>query len=116
MELTTKNINTETIDMKSENMEMARRPNRSIRPPTTGETTIPGRLDNAANSPAFAADPVSSSTIHGTVIMTTPFDIPDTAFVTCKRPKARLFFTFHSVSEPFIRQTLSDEQHRGERT
>jgi hypothetical protein len=85
-------------------------------PPTTGETTIPGRLDNAANSPAFAADPVSSSTIHGTVIMTTPLEIPDTALVTCKRPNARLFFTFHSVSEPFLRQTLSDEQHRGERT
>jgi hypothetical protein len=48
--------------------------------------------------------------------MTTPLEIPDTALVTCKRPNARLFFTIHSVSEPFLRQTLSDEQHRGERT
>ena len=102
--------------MTSENMEMARRPNLSISPPTTGETTMPGRLDSAANNPALAADPVSSSTIHGTVIMTTPFDIPDTALVTCKRPNARLLFTFHSVTEPFIRQTLSGEQHRSERT
>ena len=95
---------------------MARRPNLSINPPTTGETKIPGRLDNAANNPAFAADPVSSSTIHGTVIMTTPFEIPDTALVTCNRPNARLLFTFHSVTEPFLRQTLSGEQHRSKRT
>ena len=66
-------ISTDTIDITSENMEMARRPNLSISPPTTGETTIPGRLESAANNPAFAADPVSSSTIHGTVIKTTPF-------------------------------------------
>ena len=97
-------------------MEMARRPNLSISPPTTGETTIPGRLESAANSPAFAADPVSSSTIQGTVIMTTPLDIPDAALVACKRPNACVFFTFHSVTEPFLRKTLSDEQHCGERT
>ena len=95
-------------------MEMARRPNLSINPPTTGETTMPGRLESAANSPAFAADPVSSSTIQGTVIMTTPFDTPDAALVACKRPNACLFFTFHSVTELFLRQTLSDEQHCGE--
>jgi hypothetical protein len=87
--LTTKNINTDTIDITSENMEIALRPNRSMSPPTTGETTMPGRLDKAAKSPAFAAEPVSSSTIHGTVIKTTPLEIPETALVTCKRPNAR---------------------------
>jgi hypothetical protein len=50
------------------------------------------------------------------VIMTTPFEIPDTALVTCNRPNARLLFTFHSVTEPFLRQTLSGEQHRSKRT
>ena len=77
----------------SENIEIARRPNRSMSPPTIGDTKIPGMLESAASKPAFPADPVRSRTSHGMVIITTPFDIPDAAFVTCKNGNAVLLIT-----------------------
>ena len=62
-------------------------------PPTIGETKIPGILESAANNPALPADPVRSRTSHGTAIITTPFEIPETAFVACNNGNADLFIT-----------------------
>jgi phosphoribosylcarboxyaminoimidazole (NCAIR) mutase len=81
----------------SENIEIARRPKRSINPPTIGETKIPGILESAASKPALAADPVSSRTSQGTAIITTPFEIPETAFVACSNGNAALLIAIFSV-------------------
>ena len=75
----------------SENIEIARRPKRSTNPPTIGDTKIPGILESAAKSPAFAADPVRSSTSHGIAINTTPLANPETALVACNNGNADLF-------------------------
>ncbi len=67
---------TDTAENASEAMETRRRPNRSTRAPTKGETKIPGIAAAAATSPASAAEPVSCSTSHGmstaTVELATP--------------------------------------------
>jgi phosphoribosylcarboxyaminoimidazole (NCAIR) mutase len=81
----------------SENIEIARRPKRSINPPTIGDTKIPGILESAASKPALAADPVRSRTSHGMVIITTPLDIPDAALVTCRNGNAALLIANFSA-------------------
>jgi hypothetical protein len=54
-------------------------------------------LESAASKPALAADPVRSRTSHGMVIITTPFDIPDAALVTCRNGNAALLIANFSV-------------------
>jgi phosphoribosylcarboxyaminoimidazole (NCAIR) mutase len=66
-------------------------------PPTIGETKIPGMLESAASRPALAAEPVRSRTSHGIVIITTPLDIPDAAFVTCRNGNAALLIVNFSA-------------------
>jgi hypothetical protein len=53
---------------------------------------MPGKLAKAPSKPAALGEPVSSSTSHGTVIITMPLPTPEAMFEVCNKTNGRLRF------------------------